>query len=756
MAWTPLRDRIDTLPVIICGPILRRVEKNNVSVWIATRKQITGLILQVLKVDGSLVWQGRPYDTIQLGNKLFVAVVSAPVGPVNNLQVGVIYKYNIILTSEGGKTLKSPGIISPDGDITNVLTYGEYDLPTFVLPASDINNLNIFHGSCRKPHGGKVDALSFLDQVLAETYNKPASERPQQLFMTGDQIYADDVAETLMYMLEEAASTLLGWDEAFYTDIPASVPYIAGYRKEIIATYAQFADNELYSSHLIMLGEFYCMYLFTWSDVLWHPTDLAKIDYAITDDKIRRNIPNESQLLGRFRRTLPKVRRILANISVYMMFDDHDITDDWFINAKWTERVLASPLGGRIVQNGVTAFTIFQAWGNTPKLYETQYAYILETLTTFHRTKDFSLLKVFLPYKVDFRDPILNTDFQLEAEIDFSFRIRFDSYLLIALDTRTRRAFSRNNKSESAAALLSSSQIDFQLSKGLDERTLDGVSVEIAICLCPAPFFGHSFVEEVVQKVLNFKDPYFPDFEAWSFYPACFHYVLKELSKYGHVALLSGDVHYSFSFAIQYWNSMVTPARKASIIQLTSSSLSNCEFKSQLISGHISSFITFTPPMEILLALKTEYVGWENVPSFPPLVIAIDPFLPPKTPLYVVTFKKDYLLTKEPDFQYRVSVAYDERLPSDRGMDARTFTQEEKLLMLASSQQVLLTDGTQRVVVGKDSIGQILFRWGPHEWNRNIEHYIWQQSVPSSGVAKAFTRHITAWAEPDWWDRPYN
>src|SRR5262249_13178305 len=67
-----------------------------------------------------------------------------------------------------------------------------------------------------------------------------------------------------------------------------------------------------------------------------------------------------------FVRTLPQVRRALANIGTYMVFDDHDVTDDWFLDGAWCQHVLASPLGRRIVRNGLFTYAFFQAWGNDP------------------------------------------------------------------------------------------------------------------------------------------------------------------------------------------------------------------------------------------------------------------------------------------------------------------------------------------------------------------------------------------------------
>src|SRR5262249_3776718 len=50
----------------------------------------------------------------------------------------------------------------------------------------------------------------------------------------------------------------------------------------------------------------------------------------------------------------------------YMIFDDHDVTDDWNLSVRWTMEVKARYLGKRIVANAISAFWLFQGWGNDP------------------------------------------------------------------------------------------------------------------------------------------------------------------------------------------------------------------------------------------------------------------------------------------------------------------------------------------------------------------------------------------------------
>ena len=53
-----------------------------------------------------------------------------------------------------------------------------------------------------------------------------------------------------------------------------------------------------------------------------------------------------------------------------MIFDDHEITDDWYSNPIWLDRALTSPLGRTILRNGMLSYALFQGWGNNPAAFE--------------------------------------------------------------------------------------------------------------------------------------------------------------------------------------------------------------------------------------------------------------------------------------------------------------------------------------------------------------------------------------------------
>src|SRR6185503_7618579 len=75
---------------------------------------------------------------------------------------------------------------------------------------------------------------------------------------------------------------------------------------------------------------------------------------------------------------LPAVQRALANIPVYMIFDDHEVSDDWNLNRKWRDNVERSALGRRLLTNALIAYWLCQGWGNDPARFDTSFVEKIE------------------------------------------------------------------------------------------------------------------------------------------------------------------------------------------------------------------------------------------------------------------------------------------------------------------------------------------------------------------------------------------
>jgi phosphodiesterase/alkaline phosphatase D-like protein len=597
MAWKPLSERINQLPLILAGPILRRTESGSVTVWVALKESRT-VELEIYNSSRQQLFTGSR-RTVQLGTHLHVVAVTAKSPPSAPLQPGQLYFYD--LNFGNGDKLATPGVLAKDGLIETIAYSGlPLLLPSFALPPGDLNRLRLIHASCRKPHAEGFDALATLDVISNATAADPY-QRPHQLFLTGDQIYADDVADALLHALTDAGNTLLGWEEILPGVDKKPQELEPGERQDISEDKCGFTSTEA-KSHLFGLGEFYAMYLFAWSDVLWQ-NELP--DLGDDDENTHLNI---------FQETLKKVRRGLANVPTYMMFDDHEITDDWYILRRWCKQVIAKPLGRRVIQNGLLAFAVFQAWGNTPDQFENdkpgnrlldaasnlskqnsreetinEIAHLVGLPSNENETALF--LEDLKNYKQLTHDPLIpEKERTWHGSLNWHYTVAGPSHQVIVLDSRTWREYPPTNDKEhkrdkddtNYPALLS--QTAFQ--KQIPDDALK-TSKEVTIVVASAPVMGVPAIESLQKLSLTVGQKYENDTETWTFQSIAFERLLARLAakKNHRVLFLSGDVHYGFAARLQYWaeqpfevedgNRLPQESDLLVAAQLTSSALKN-------------------------------------------------------------------------------------------------------------------------------------------------------------------------------------
>jgi hypothetical protein len=588
-------------PLILVGPMVRRVEADAVSVFVVCKHPRT-VRLSIYEgtnpVAARLVHEHDDH-TVELGRFLHVAVVTAR--PTSPLRPGRVYGYNLRLTAatENGDRgaaavadLRSLGLL-------NRLGYEPDGLPGFVIPPTRLKDVRIAHGSCRKPHGERRDALATLDQILAGSHDDPAA-RPQQLFLTGDQIYADDVHPAVLALAGSVGRVALGWEHAEHLpDVgPDDFALQPTRRGTLVRGRAGFSGPVLHS-HLMSLAEFCGMYLLVWSDELWPRNETGDLTLLPTDAVLdhpawgatanrrahRRAVAlacRAESHLGEFTHTLPAVRRALANVASYMIFDDHDVTDDWNLHRQWRDTVHRRPLGRRMVQNALASYAVFQAWGNQPEQFAPHQpgAHLLGALGAWRgredATADAIRARLGLPATERLRP--LRWDYQVDAPC----------YQTIVLDTRTQRGYRPGGTGRAAPALLSREAMARQLTGRLAARPHP---VDLTIVVSAAPVFGHPLIELWIQlkrvKVIEwFKNgPARVDREAWALDPTAFEALLATLASFRRVVILSGDVHYGLAGAVQYRDWQDGVQRRAQFVQCTSSALKNEERKTRLLGG---------------------------------------------------------------------------------------------------------------------------------------------------------------------------
>jgi hypothetical protein len=567
MAWKALETSLSTKPDLLAGPILRRVRPDNVTVWVALRRAAT-VTLKVMDSTSLVRLEGtRP--CIQIGTNLFITAVTAKLKPGQNpLVEGEIYEYDLEFAI-GGST-KTLSTVSNSA----VLTYGSFTRPTFCLPPKDVGQLRLIQGSCRIPHGNGIDAFPIVHGLITATSELPQF-RPHQLLLNGDQIYADDVAPSMLIMLTEAASVLLGWHEKLPLPSAFAGPDIGNklppFMRRPMLEHIGFTSEDL-TSHLLTLGEYLCMYLFVWSDVLW-PTTLPSFadvrdellekmqtpHFRIHSLPIEDDIKSNVHSLESFRKGLKDIRRVLANIPSYMMFDDHEVTDDWNMTLDVCAALYGNETGKRVVQNGLAAYALCQHWGNVPEQFEdtnpvppgqtllrlldggdaATYDGNSKSIRRAVGMQDFADIK---QKKAVFHDP---------KSLTYNYTIEGDGHQIIVTDSRTWRTFPGD--SDDGGVLIPPGQLETQIAKAKPPTA--GRLLLVVLSTNAPPVVPIRIATE--KSWTSNKGAHFPDiYEAWEIPSRSTDRLYKAITERlptvngvlkGEAILLSGDVHTSFA-----------------------------------------------------------------------------------------------------------------------------------------------------------------------------------------------------------------
>ena len=534
-----------TLKLVLAGPILRKVTSNSVTVWVALHspRSVKLRVLSDTKSEQFL----EITNTIKVGEHLHIACVTAETTEATKrLLAGRIYLYEVLFAegnNQNWQTISDPSITS--ASFATILCYGTRGLPSFVLPpdGTDLSNLKIVHGSCRKPHGMGPDALRALDGLLKDNIENPA-KRPQILCLTGDQIYADDVDGRMAEIVHEIAQKIIapGVSWAFSKDRQKTVNQI-GFTSED----AQY--------HLIRFAEFCAMYLLSWSDILW-PTDTLKL-------------PDN---LGNFKKGLTDVRRVLANIPTYMIFDDHEITDDWYRTKNWYTRTYSpnfntgvnadNYMAHAVIANGLLAYALFQGWGNLGAEANNKFPFkniMSQCNNPGNNMSNLFPLRLELAPLQTFAGKYTYLNYGINGS-PWSFRVDYPNFQLLFLDTRTLRAFDGNG---TTPILIHENHLALQLGT---------TAKQITFVISATPVFGVEDIENILNKSDEKKGDNF-DSEAWSHNTMGFLNIQKALAAFGKVVILSGDVHYGYTNLIEFWHE--EPSSSSVLVQCCASPLKN-------------------------------------------------------------------------------------------------------------------------------------------------------------------------------------
>jgi hypothetical protein len=547
-----------TLPDVLAGPLLRRLEPQRLVMWLVGARELPlTLRLHVAEQTRDISLDQSQCQIVPVGRQAFIHLIDVALDEA--LPQDAVIGYDLLIDGRG------------IAQWAPHLLYSDAQFPSFVLH-SRIHQL--VHGSCRKPHHPADEGLLCVDRLLADA--QTPAQRPALLMMSGDQVYADDVAGPMLRAIHGLITRLGLFDEylegavvddsaslyghrASYYHRAELLPaldsnetlrerFFGGVKKPIFTS--STADN-----HLVTFAEVMAMYLLVWSPTPW--TLITPQPPQLSADAQQRYAREQVQI-DRFRNGLPGVARVLAHLPTLMIFDDHDITDDWNLSAQWEETAYGHPFSKRIIGNALLAYLLCQGWGNQPDVFA---KLISQTQALAAQAHDNHL-------NPSAQDELIQT---LLAFQQWHYVLP-TTPALVVLDTRTRRWRSEFNLKQPSGLL------DWEALSELQQELLDH---PCAIIVSPAPIFGVKLIE-TVQKVFSWcGHPLLVDAENWMAHRGAAEVILnifRHSRTPGNYVILSGDVHYSFVYEVLIRHRNAGPK----LWQITSSGIKN-EFPPRLL-----------------------------------------------------------------------------------------------------------------------------------------------------------------------------
>ncbi len=305
------------------------------------------------------------------------------------------------------------------------------------------------------------------------------------------------------------------------------------------------------------------MYLLVWSPVPWTLVNRERLlDRKFTtggkalEPKWQQHWRDEKIHIDAFVAGLDKAQRLLAHVPTYMIFDDHDVTDDWNLTVGWEKAATENLFSRRIIGNSLIAYWLCQGWGNAPEKFNAPF---MEHARRYFEELTSESQDEFIKYLYRFED--------------WHYTIH-TSPKVVVLDTRTRRWRSESRMNKPSGLMDWETLIEFQQELMHQDKV---------IIVSAAPMFGVKFIETLQRIMTSFGQPLLIDAENWMAHPGSANTLISIFTHTKtptNFVILSGDVHYSFAYDIKLRFRRNSP----NIYQITCSGIKN-QFPAQLLTA---------------------------------------------------------------------------------------------------------------------------------------------------------------------------
>ncbi|MFH8792819.1 alkaline phosphatase D family protein [Streptomyces sp. NPDC017941] len=263
----------------------------------------------------------------------------------------------------------------------------------------------------------------------------------------------------------------------------------------------------------------------------------------------------------------PEVRWLLSTVPSCMIFDDHDVIDDWNTSASWLAEMRATPWWRERILSGLMSYWVYQHIGNLPP-------------EELERDKLFAAVRA-APDGTDALRAFAATADTEPASTRWSYRRDFGRVRLLMVDTRAARVLKEDER-----AMLDPGEAEWlreQALAGGCDHLLIGTSLpwllphlihdaegwDAALCRGERGARWARFGERLRRAA---------DLEHWAAFPSSFDSLAALIAEAGSgadapatVCVLSGDVHHAY-VAEPTWPDGGPGAR---VLQLTCSPVHN-------------------------------------------------------------------------------------------------------------------------------------------------------------------------------------
>lgn len=269
-------------------------------------------------------------------------------------------------------------------------------------------------------------------------------------------------------------------------------------------------------------------------------------------------------------------RQVLACLPTYMMFDDHEITNDWMNTPQWCASMLEQ---GReqILVDGMVAYWIYQGWGNLIQREDERYPLLQIMQEAEHSDED--ILER------------LRTHIRREVHCESSGHWHYDIptvppiFVVNARSERTTVFTKEENAIYGPTRILSKAQMQelaswMQLHDSSVSLLVSSVPVILPPLIGLAEYimgvrlwwFGLRWLGRTIGKIQQ-HIAIRTSFDHWPLFSETWRELIRILAKRKHdIIVLSGDVHFSYAMEARR---VFSKPEQARLVQLVSTPLHN-------------------------------------------------------------------------------------------------------------------------------------------------------------------------------------